>query len=228
MLVARTSAVARVVKEIEASLHRSRGGTGWTVPVDTHLCDSFFHRMGLDACSPLLAKLPQGVTSGASGPARLRDRSLRQYVRDVARQMAKLELLPRLLDAITDERGYPLIKSTDDADISRIVHYSLCLHLIARAMADEPEVADVVVRRLGCSIRSSSAWWQHLSFFEHAKLVTVEMTLNRFSSHRRSASIPSNFGRVGLPFNIMEAVLEDVRFGNGSPHQAAPSLELIT
>ena len=40
---------------------------------------------------------------------------------------------------IASERGTAsVLRPEDDADVSRIVHYSLCLHLITRAMAEDP------------------------------------------------------------------------------------------
>ena len=52
------------------------------------------------------------------------------------------------------------------------------------------------------------------------------MTLERFIEHRRDANLPSNFGRLGLPFNILEAVLQDLRLGLRS--NAAAGLALCS
>ena len=205
-------ATATIVRDIDASLIRTHGGRGWRVPVDADLCTGFLARMGLDTCEPLLARIPEGVVAGATGRARPRDASLRLFIRAVARESNKLDLLPRLLAELSDGRS--LVRPEDDVEISRMVHYSLCLHLITRAMAEDPTLAEAVMERVEATIRRDPLWWRHLSVFEHAKLITVEMTLHRFAACRRAASIPGNFGHVGLPFNILEAVLEDLRFGH--------------
>ena len=68
------------------------------------------------------------------------------------------------------------------------------------------------------ALRSERGWWKHLSAFEYAKLITLERALVFFGYHRAKASepshlpIPANFGRIGLPFNIFEAVLQDAVF----------------
>ena len=65
------------------------------------------------------------------------------------------------------------------------------------------------------ALRASKDWWKFLSAFEHAKLITLERALVFFSYHRAPAGspahrpIPANFGRIGLPFNVFEAVLQD-------------------
>ena len=53
-----------------------------------------------------------------------------------------------------------------------------------------------------------AGWWRPLGIFELAKLKTVEMTLERFVEHRRAGNLPANFGHIGLPFNILEAVMQ--------------------
>ena len=65
------------------------------------------------------------------------------------------------------------------------------------------------------ALRASKDWWKFLSAFEHAKLITLERALVFFGYHRAPAGspahrpIPANFGRIGLPFNVFEAVLQD-------------------
>ena len=77
------------------------------------------------------------------------------------------------------------------------VHYSLLLHLVTRAMVDDVELLETVVDELGVAMRSRPGWWSHLTLFEHAKMLTVELTMRKYVSARRAATIPDNFGHLG-------------------------------
>ena len=169
-------AVELTVRELDASLRRSCGGLGSMTPVNAGLVTSFLADVGLDDCEPLLARLPRGLVRGATGPSGVNDRSLRPFVREVAGHAAELQLLPQLLHeliAARAARGSSLIEREDDAEVARLVHYSLCLHLVTRAMVDDVELLETVVERLGAAMRARPRWWSHLTLFEHAKMLTV-------------------------------------------------------
>jgi len=91
-------------------------------------------------------------------------------------------------------------------------------------MADDVELLEAVCEQLGASMRSRPRWWSHLTLFEHAKMLTVEITMRKYVAARRSATIPSNFGHLGLPVNILEAVLEDLRLGHADNAYAGLAL----
>eukprot|EP00965_Chrysotila_dentata_P050689 1680516-Pleurochrysis_carterae.AAC.3 len=101
-----------------------------------------------------------------------------------------------------------LVSAEDAEEFRRLAHYALILHLVTKAMAADLRLADCVVETLKKEIRSKEGWWKHLSLFEQAKLLTVEVTLSRIATHRKERSIPATFGHIGLPFNILEAVLQ--------------------
>ena len=140
-------------------------------------------------------------------------RDLRRFVIAVARAASQSE---QLLEIVGDCAA--ALSTPSDEEVHRIVHYCLCLHLITQELAASPELARHVLKHQQVALRSEQGWWKHLSAFEHAKLITLERALVFFGYHRAKASepshlpIPANFGRVGLPFNIFEAVLQDAVF----------------
>lgn len=203
-------AVELVAAKLETSLSRSCGPS---VAVRPRLLTSFLSELGLDNCEPLLSKLPRGMVYGASGLVDPHEYSLRRYVSTVAKQVKDLKLLSKMLLETNNVRGMALMVPDDDEDIASIVHYSFFIHLITRAMVEDVDLLETVVQRLAAAMRSSSSWWRHLTLFEHAKMLTVELTMRKYIAARRTASVPQNFGHVGLPVNILEAVIEDLRFG---------------
>jgi hypothetical protein len=101
----------------------------------------------------------------------------------------------------------------------------MLLHLVTRALAQDPKLADQVYRHMKHAVRSRPGWDRGLNWFEVAKLTTMDLTLDRFADHRlRGRPLPPNFGHLGLPFNILEAVLSDAR--RGWHHNAAAGLAL--
>ncbi|KAL1530940.1 hypothetical protein AB1Y20_001831 [Prymnesium parvum] len=99
------------------------------------------------------------------------------------------------------------------SQVWQLAHYSLALHLLTSALADDPRLFARVVASLRAAMRRRPRWWAHLTPFEHAKMLTVERTMEEYLAARREGAVRAGFGRLGLPLNILEAVLEDVRFG---------------
>lgn len=211
-----------VVRELDASLNRSCGGM-----VDAGLLTSFLIDVGLDDCEPLLARLPSDLVHGATGTSDENGRLLRPFVRQVAGQVADLKLLTQLLETLTvarTARSFMLIEDKDDAEIMRLVHYSLCLTLVTRAMIDDVEVFETVVKRLGANMRAQPQWWSQLTLFEQSKVILVEKTMEKILDVRRSGFIDPEWGEIGLPANILVAVLEDLRLGNADNAYAGLAL----
>ena len=266
------------------------GGSALAVPVDTALVASFLTELQLDDVRPLLDVLPCDVVAGASGPARGPPREdgaatasapldLRDFVREIRGHASDNALLRQLASRLADSPL--LLEPVSDEDVHALVHYTLMLDQVTRALARDPELAAQVYARLRLAVRSTADWWRPLGLFEvrppapippsrcrpHAapspasarraralrlctrtaspaparprphlrrvgrcartrvprqlaKLATVERTCERFIRHRREASLPANFGHVGLPVNILEAVLQDV-CTPATPHRAA-------
>jgi hypothetical protein len=202
-------AVHAALRTATAALHR-HGGTlpaGGPIRVDHDLSASFLEDLGVSGCAPLLAELPCNLVGGAGGPSAASS-DLRRFLVTVSRPIASNPLLVEMLQTVPLE---DMLDPTgaDDEEVHRLAHHCLVLHLVTSACARSPRLAEAVF----ASVRSSLREVPHrLAPFERAKIFTVERSLELFSSHRlrrSSAPIPALFGQIGLPFNILEAVVQD-------------------
>ncbi len=182
------------------------------VPADPGLLSSVLSELDLDTCEPLLSALPTGLVSSSGGARQSVDAAdLRSFVRRISSIASSNPLLCQLaykLSTSADE-----LEPVKDVDMYELAHYCLLLDAVTQALAADAELAAIVYARLRQVVRSTAGWWRPLGLFELAKLCTVEMTLERFVEHRRDANLPANFGHIGLPFNILEAVLQDLKLG---------------
>jgi len=176
----------------------------------------------LDTCEPLVRALPHRLFHGASGASSAAPESLSEFVDEIAELAARNPLLCKLARRLGVEH---LRLEGLDAEIYRLVHYCLLLHLVTGAVTEDPALAEQVYCHMRHAVRSRPNWHSALNWFEVAKLTTVDITLERFAEHRlRRQPLPPNFGHIGLPFNILEAVLQDSR--RGHHHNAAAGLAL--
>lgn len=169
------------------------------VPVDATILSSILEEIALHDFEPLLHALPQNHPD------------LRCFVRRISSMAATNPLLCEFADGLRSSASP--IEPVEDEELYRLMHYCLLLDAVTRAIASDPKLAALVYARLREVVRSTPGWWRPLGLFELAKLLTVEMTLERFIEHRRDRNLPDNFGHIGLPFNILEAVLQDMRLG---------------
>ena len=204
---------------------------------DRALLTSFLTDMGLNTFRPLLEALPHGFVDGSSGRVDA-SRDLRRFLIQVARPVAANAHLVQVLETARDATF-----GASDEEVHRLVHYSLLLHLITRALAADPALAAETYARQKRAVRAQEGWWpfDNLSLFEYVKLCTVARTLETFIRHR-SDGLPlrPTFGDIGcaapplpsqsithmplrrpprpappasLPINILEAVLHDASHG---------------
>jgi len=54
----------------------------------------------------------------------------------------------------------------------------------------------------------------HWTVFEHAKVRSIDITIDRVLRFHESGSVAPEFTRLLLPMNIIEAMFEDVRLGH--------------
>lgn len=174
--------------------------------VDSDLLTAFLTDLQLHNMPELLARLPHGTVRSASGQAEASSTSLARFLLRAVKPIARSERVTAMWsDLANGSRDAP-----SDEEVHRMVHYCLCLHLITRELAAAPSLARSVLQHQQRALRQTKDWWMHLSAFEHAKLITLERALYFFGLHRDGElPIPQNFGRIGLPFNILEAVLQD-------------------
>ena len=195
--------------------------------VDIELLTGLLADLQLDRCQPLLAALPQGSVHGAAGsPADMP--AMDDFVAEVA---TLAEANPHVRSMV--ER-LPRIRAEDAAEVHRLVHYCLLLHLLTKALAADAPLAEVVFSELKATLRSDPFYRDRMSLFEYLKVTTVEWTLEKFVDHRKwrgpdgDASVGSpiapSFGFIGLPFNILEAVLRDAGLGHAGNVRAGLAL----
>jgi hypothetical protein len=211
-------ALQGLTRSVEGSLlrharrQRMRAASRHAVPADPNVMKSLLSELDLDTYEPLLSALPPSMVSAIGRAAQSEDApDLRVFVRSISNVAATNPLLCQLahkLSTSSDE-----LEPVKDVEMYELAHYILLLDAVTRALAADAELAAAVYARLREAVRSTAGWWQPLGLFELAKLCTVEMTLERFVEHRRFANLPSNFGHLGLPFNILEAVLQDLKLG---------------
>ena len=206
---------------------RAASAASSVVPLNTSVVSSVLAELGLDDYVPLLTALPPGLvrsgSSGGSGSGECVGSSgggsmcddaadLRSFVRRVSRIAANNPLLTQLAHRLSTEEAH--LEPVEDEEMYELAHYVVLLDGVTTALASDPELAARVYARLRETVhRHTPNWWRPLGLFELAKLLTVEMTLERFIEHRQSGDLPANFGHIGLPFNILEAVLQDLKLG---------------
>lgn len=196
-------------RTVVQALRRKRNDDSKVLRLDSDMLTSFLDDVLLRDFEPLLARLPVGAFEGASGRP-LSSPDLRRFVITVARAIAENKQLLAMAADLRDLSDEP-----SDNETYRLVHYCLCIHLITRELAASPDLAQAVLSAQKTRVRSGRFWWFYLNVFEHFKLLTVEMALDRFALHRSPVSsedhvpIPQNFGEIGVPFNVLEAVLQD-------------------
>jgi hypothetical protein len=181
---------------------------------DPSILNSILAELRLDDFEPLLCALPRGLVDGATGPGGPGSArpNLLGFVREVSELAAANPLLYDLglrLSTGTQARA----EGVADGEVYELVHYCFLLDAVTRTLAADPELAALVYSRLHETVHCTPCWRQPLGLFELSKMCTVEMTLERFIEHRRDRNLPGNFGQIGLPVNILEAVLQDLYLG---------------
>mmetsp|Transcript_18915 Transcript_18915/g.31675 ORF Transcript_18915/g.31675 Transcript_18915/m.31675 type:complete len:478 (+) Transcript_18915:32-1465(+) len=180
------------------------------------LLTSLLQELGLHTCAPLLATLPRGFVDGASG-VESASRDLRRFLVAVGRPVAANPLLVAFIEQ------HAALLHVSGAEAHRLLHYCLLMHLVTQALAEDPALAAAVFGAQRQARQQPQANTRlNLSLFELAKILTVERSLELFISHRsRGVPLPPNFGETGLPFNILEAVLQDATLLRHTPNACA-------
>lgn len=94
-----------------------------------------------------------------------------------------------------------------------VVTYGLLLERLTRAMRDDWELIEAC-REVWLRARDEENMKSHWAPFEAAKVVSVDITIDCALRFHRSGSVDPGFGRLLLPVNIIEAMLEDIRLGH--------------
>jgi len=94
-----------------------------------------------------------------------------------------------------------------------VVTYGLLLERLTQAMRNDWRLIEAC-REIWLRARDADGMNSHLTVFERAKVLSIDVTINRVLGFHESGSVAPEFTRVLLPMNIIEAMFEDIRLGN--------------
>lgn len=126
---------------------------------------------------------------------------------------------PYLVEFLNRAKGKPSERlrykvQTEGAEVlPSVVAYGLLLERLTRAMRDDWEVIEAC-REIWLKARDEEDMKSHWAPFEAAKVVSIDITIDRVLRFHRSGSVDPGFTRLLLPVNIIEAMLEDIRLGH--------------
>jgi hypothetical protein len=94
-----------------------------------------------------------------------------------------------------------------------VVTYGLLLERLTQAMRNDWKVI-AACREIWQRARDAENMTSHFTTFERAKIVSIDVSIDRALGFHESGSVDPEFTRLLLPVNIIEAMFEDIRLGN--------------
>ena len=94
-----------------------------------------------------------------------------------------------------------------------VVTYGLLLERLTQAMRDDWRIIEAC-RGIWLRARDAEDLKAHWAPFEAAKVISIDVTIDRVLGFHASGSVDPGFTRLLLPMNIIEAMLEDIRLGH--------------
>lgn len=111
------------------------------------------------------------------------------------------------------DRLYKKLHTEGATVLSSVVTYGLLLERLTQAMRNDWRLIRAC-RDIWLAARDAEDMKSHWTVFEHAKVVSIDVTIDRVLGFHDSGSVAPGFTRVLLPVNIIEAMFEDIRLGN--------------
>ena len=105
------------------------------------------------------------------------------------------------------------VRSEGATVLPSVVTYGLLLERLTQAMRNDWKVI-AACREIWLGARDAEDMKSHWTVFEHAKVVSIDVTIDRVLGFHESGSVDPGFTRLLLPVNIIEAMFEDIRLGN--------------
>ena len=139
-----------------------------------------------------------------------------ELVDEVARCAGANPYLVEFLNRAKDkpfDRLYHELQLEGATVLPSVVAYGLLLERLTRAMRNDWKVI-AACREIWLRDREAEDMKSHLTLFEHAKVVSIDVTIDRVLGFHESGSVDPGFTRLLLPVNIIEAMFEDIRLGN--------------
>ena len=129
------------------------------------------------------------------------------------------EANPYLVELLNRAKGEPSerlrhkVQMEGAAVLPSVVTYGLLLERLTQAMRNDWKVIEAC-REIWLRARDAEDMKSHWTVFEHAKVVSIDVTIDRVLGFHESGSVDPGFTRLLLPVNIIEAMFEDIRLGN--------------
>lgn len=139
-----------------------------------------------------------------------------ELVDEVARCAGANPYLAEFLDRAKGEafdRLYHKVQMERETVLPSVVTYGLLLERLTQAMRNDWKVI-AACREIWLRARDAEDMKSHWTLFEHAKVVSIDVTIDRVLGFHESGSVHPGFTRLLLPVNIIEAMFEDIRLGN--------------
>jgi len=139
-----------------------------------------------------------------------------ELVDEAARCAGANPYLIEFLDRSEDEafdRLYRKVQIEGATVLPSVVTYGLLLERLTQAMRNDWRIVSAC-RKIWLRAREAEGMKSHWTVFEHAKVLSIDVTIDRVLGFHESGSVAPEFTRVLLPVNIIEAMFEDIRLGN--------------
>ncbi len=126
---------------------------------------------------------------------------------------------PYLIEFLNRAKGeafdhlYRKVQTEGTTVLPSVVTYGLVLERLTQAMRNDWRIISAC-REIWLSAREAEGMKSHWTVFEHAKVLSIDVTVDRVLGFHESGSVAPEFTRVLLPVNIIEAMFEDIRLGN--------------
>ncbi|MDH3654373.1 MAG: hypothetical protein OEN21_08905 [Myxococcales bacterium] len=135
---------------------------------------------------------------------------------EAARCAAANPYLVEFLDRAKGEafdRLYNQVQTEGATVLPSVVTYGLLLERLTRAMRNDWRLIEAC-REIWLRARDADDMNSQLTVFERAKVLSIDVTIDRVLGFHESGSVAPEFTRVLLPVNIIEAMFEDIRLGH--------------
>jgi len=139
-----------------------------------------------------------------------------ELVDEVARCAAANPYLAEFLDRAKGEafdRLYHKVQTEGATVLPSVVTYGLLLERLTKAMRNDWKLIQAC-REIWLRDRVAEDMKSHWTVFEHAKVRSIDITIDRVLGFHESGSVAPEFTRLLLPMNIIEAMFEDIRLGH--------------
>jgi hypothetical protein len=111
------------------------------------------------------------------------------------------------------DRLHQKVQMEGTAVLPSVVTYGLLLERLTQALRNDWRLLEAC-REIWLQARVADDMNSQLIAFERAKVVSIDVAIDRVLRFHESGCVAPKFSRVLLPLNIIEAMFEDIRLGN--------------